>query len=118
MAEGLARAIAGPGVKIWSAGSQPSRINPLAVRALGEVGIDASAQRSKGIAEVPAHEVDTVVTLCAEEVCPVFPGSVRRVHWPVADPAALTGDEAARLAAFRAVRDEIASRLQGLFAPS
>jgi arsenate reductase len=115
MAEGLARALAPAGVRVWSAGSEPTRINPLALRALAEVGIDGSAQYSKAIADIPASEVDTVVTLCAEEVCPVFPGAVRRLHWPLPDPAAVAGSEAERLAAFRAVREEIASRLRTMF---
>jgi arsenate reductase len=117
MAEGLARAVAPPGVAIWSAGSAPSLINPLAVRALAEVGIDARSQRSKGIDEVPIGDVDTVVTLCAEEVCPVFPGAVRRLHWPLPDPAAAPGTGGQRLEAFRRVRDELALKVRSLFDP-
>ncbi|MEX0744090.1 MAG: arsenate reductase ArsC, partial [Phycisphaeraceae bacterium] len=97
MAEGLARRFLGPEVEVMSAGSQPSRLNPYAVEAMAEIGIDISTQRSKSIDEVPAEEFDYVVTLCAEEVCPVVPGRVRRLHWPIADPAtsdaSLTQDE-------------------------
>ncbi len=114
LAEALARRER-PGLKIWSAGSAPGRVNPLAVRVLSEIGIDASGQRAKGLDAVPADEVDTVVTLCAEEVCPVFPGNVRRLHWPLPDPAAAAGDEETRLAAFRAVRDELTARIRTLF---
>jgi arsenate reductase len=116
MAEGLARALAPAGTVILSAGSAPAVVNPLAVRALAEVGIDIRGQRSKGLDAIPLDEVDTVVTLCAEEVCPVFPGDVERMHWPLPDPAAAEGDEAERLVAFAAVRDEIRRRLEGLLA--
>ncbi len=115
MAEAVARRAAPAGLKVWSAGSEPTRVNPLTVRALAEIGLDASAQRAKALDAIPTDEVDTVVTLCAEEVCPVFPGKVRRLHWPLPDPAAAAGDDAARLAAFRAVRDQIAARVAELF---
>ncbi len=115
IAEGLARRLAPPGTRVFSAGSEPGVVHPLAVRALAEVGIDASAHRSKGLDAVPLAEIDLVVTLCAEEVCPVFPRPVRREHWPLPDPARVAGDEAARLAAFRAVRDDLAGRIAGLF---
>jgi arsenate reductase len=115
MAEAIARSLAPPDVRVYSAGSEPTRINPLAIRALREIGLDASSQRAKGIAEVPAEEIETVVTLCAEEVCPVFPGKVRRLNWPLPDPAAAAGDEEARLAQFRSVRDELRRRISSLF---
>ncbi len=114
IAEGLARRLAPPGVKILSAGSEPGAINPLAVQVLAEVGVDASAQRSKGLDAIPAGEVDTVVTLCAEEVCPLFPGKVERHHWPLPDPARVQGDDEVRLAAFRAIRDELEKRIRSL----
>ncbi len=114
MAEAIARRLAPPGLRIWSAGSAPSRVNPLTVRVLAEIGIDASHQNAKGLDAIPVDEVDTVVTLCAEEVCPLFPGSVRRLHWPLPDPAAVEGDEAARLDAFRSVRDELAGLIRPL----
>lgn len=114
MAEAIARRIAPAGLKIWSAGSAPTVVNPLTVRVLAEIGLDAGAQRAKGLEAIPASEVDTVVTLCAEEVCPVFPGKVRRLHWPLPDPAAAEGDDEARLAAFRTVRDELAKRVADL----
>ncbi|HWO88104.1 MAG TPA: arsenate reductase ArsC [Gemmatimonadales bacterium] len=115
LAEGIARSVAPPGVRVFSAGSVPSTINPLAVRALAEIGIDARGQRSKGITEVPIAEVDLVVTLCAEEVCPVFPGKVQRLHWPLPDPAAVSGGEAEQMEAFRRVREELRARIAGLF---
>ena len=115
MAEGIARALAPAGVRISSAGSEPSRVRPQAVEVLREIGIDISAQRSKGVDEIEPP-VDAVVTLCAEEVCPVWLGDAERVHWGLPDPAAVAGPEARQLEAFREVRDELVERLQVLFA--
>ncbi len=114
MAEGLARELL-PEARVASAGSAPgASVQPLAVRAMAERGIDISRHRPKGIHSLDAdflESLDYVITLCAEEVCPVVPGRARRVHWPILDPAAQAGDEAARLEAYRRARDEIASRL-------
>jgi arsenate reductase len=109
MAEGLARARFGDRVRVQSAGSAPSRLNPVAVEVMAEIGIDISGQSSKSVETIDPATVDTVVTLCAEEVCPVFLGQARRLHWPLPDPAAAPPD--ARLEKFREVRDEIARRL-------
>lgn len=117
MAEGLARARAPDGWRVFSAGSHPARLSSTAVEAMREIGIDISSQHSKGLEDVPLPEADLIITLCAEEVCPVVPGGrARRLHWPLADPAAQTGDPAARLERFRAVRDELARRIAGLWA--
>jgi thioredoxin type arsenate reductase len=118
LAEGLARRLAPPDTRVYSAGSEPGTVNPLAVRALAEAGVDASGQRSKGLDAIPLDEIDLVVTLCAEEVCPLFPRPVRKLHWPLPDPARAEGTDEQRLAAFRAVRDELAARLPTLFATS
>lgn len=116
MAEGLARTMWGDRAQVLSAGSQPSRVNPHAIEAMAEVGIDISGHRSKGVDEVDASAVDLVITLCAEEVCPVLPGRVRRMHWPIADPAsndpALPAD--AMRQRFRAARDQIRERIAAL----
>ncbi len=117
MAEGLARARFGGAVNVQSAGSLPSRVNPLAIRALAEIGIDITRQRSKPVSEIDPATVDTVITLCAEEVCPVFLGNAKRLHWPLADPAAAEGSGDERLQKFRDVRDEIARRLETLGPP-
>jgi arsenate reductase len=114
LAEGLARTLLPPDVKVWSAGSRPTGVRPEAVAVLAEVGVDISGQRSKAVSEIPAAEVDTVITLCAEEECPVFLGSATRLHWGLPDPAAATGPEAVRLDAYRAVRDELTRRLGAL----
>ena len=115
MAEGIARSLSPAGVKISSAGSSPSRVNPLAIRALDEIGIDIRSQRSKSVDAVPPEDVEAVITLCAEEVCPVFLGRVRRVHWGLPDPAAAGGSEDDQLQAFRSVRDELRRRLGVVF---
>ena len=116
MAEGWARRFAPPGVGVHSAGSSPGRLHPLAVRAMAEVGIDLAGHASKPIDAVPADRIATVVTLCADEVCPVFPGAVARLHWPFEDPAAVAGDEDAALASFRRVRDALGERIRAAFA--
>ncbi len=110
MAEGLARALY-PDLRVESAGSSPTQVNPLAVEVMAERGIDVAAHRSRDVASVDAGRVGLVVTLCAEEVCPVFPHPVERWHWPMPDPAAERGDDAARREAFRRVRDAIEARL-------
>jgi arsenate reductase len=114
MAEGIARSLAPAGVKVSSAGSAPSRVNPFAIQALAEIGIDATGQYSKSVNDISPDGVDAVITLCAEEECPVFMGKARRLHWGLPDPGG-TGDEAAKLASFRAVRDEIRRRLAAVF---
>ena len=88
MAEGLARAVFGTRAEVFSAGSVPTRVNPHAVSALAEVGIDISGQTSKSVDDVNAGSMDLIITLCADEVCPVVPGRVKRLHWPLPDPAA------------------------------
>lgn len=114
LAEGIARALAPEGVRISSAGSEPTSVRPMAVQALDEIGIDISEQRSKGVDEVE-RPVDAVVTLCAEEVCPVWLEPALRIHWGLPDPAAVDGDEHERLQAFRDVRDELHRRLGVVF---
>jgi arsenate reductase len=111
MAEGLARALA-PGRPVFSAGSAPSQLNPFAVRAMAELAIDISGHHAKAMSGIPAASVGTAITLCAEEVCPLFPHDVELLHWPFPDPAAATGDDAAKLAAFAHVRDQIRARLE------
>ncbi len=107
MAEGLARALAPSGYRFWSAGSDPGQLNPLAIAALAEQQIDISSYRAKRLADVPLADIDTIVTLCAEEVCPVVPGQVSRLHWPLPDPKDLPS--------FRTVRDELRRRLPALW---
>lgn len=112
MAEGLARSIFPAYVRVSSAGSQPGSLNPFAVKALGEIGIDISSHFSKSVRNIEQASVDTVVTLCAEEVCPVFGKAVERIHWGLPDPAAAEGTEGQILAQFREIRDELEKRLR------
>lgn len=118
MAEGIARALAPASVKVSSAGSRPSGLNPLAVRALAEISLDISGHASKGMNEIPVGDVDAVITLCAEEVCPVWLGHALRVHWGLPDPAGAGSTEAEKLQAFRNVRDELRRRLSVVFSTS
>ena len=111
MAEGIARHLAGDRLRVQSAGSAPSRLHPLAVRALAEIDIDISNQRSKSVEEIDLATVDRVITLCAEEVCPLYLGTAQRLHWPLPDPAGQTEDQEASLERFRSVRDELRRRL-------
>ncbi|MBW2736333.1 MAG: arsenate reductase ArsC [Deltaproteobacteria bacterium] len=128
LAEGLARAMAPEGVSVYSAGSEPTGVRPEAVTVLEELNIPTNAQRSNSIDALEGIAMDTVITLCAEEVCPtwlqpVSPPSgrgassarqqtVRRLHWGLPDPAAVDESEEARLNAFRATRDELSRRLR------
>lgn len=98
MAEGLAPHLLDKRTEVMSAGSQPSGVNPYAVEALAEVGIDMAGHGSKSADEIDANAVDLVITLCAEEVCPVLPGRIRRLHWPIADPASKDPAHARRYA--------------------
>lgn len=117
MAEGLARSMAPEGLIISSAGSEPSRVRPEAITVLSELGIDISTQTSKSVADLDTSTVDTVITLCAEEVCPLYLGKAHRLHWGLPDPAASGGDASARLEAFRETRDELKRRIELLFRP-
>ena len=116
MAEGIARDLASAGVRVSSAGSEPASVRPQAVAALTEVGIDISGHYSKGVDDV-ARPVDAVVTLCAEEVCPLWLGDAHRVHWGLPDPAAAVRTPEEQLDAFREVRDELRRRLAVVFGP-
>ncbi|HUK63348.1 MAG TPA: arsenate reductase ArsC [Dongiaceae bacterium] len=115
MAEGFAHHFAPEGVEVWSAGSQPCEVNPLAIEVMREVGIDITRQHSKHIDDVPWRDADTVITLCgeADEACPAVAAEVRRRHWFLPDPA--MAPEAERLAAFREARDEIRWRVASLW---
>jgi arsenate reductase (thioredoxin) len=119
MAEGLARQLfarRGADMLVQSAGSQPSRVNPYAIEVMREVGVDLATHHSKPVDAVDPATVDLVITLCAEEVCPIFLGQARRLHWPLPDPAsddpALQRDDL--LARFRSARDALRGKLEAL----
>jgi arsenate reductase len=117
IAEGLARRIFGDAVRIQSAGSNPSRVNPLAIDAMAEIGIDITGHTSKSVDTIDPTMVDTVITLCAEEVCPVFLGKAEQLYWPIPDPAGHEGEShAQQLERFRAAREQIRGRLEILAA--
>ena len=111
MAEGLARQLFGDRVRIQSAGTKPSKVNPYAIEAMAEVGIDLATHASKSVDDIDPASVDTVITLCAEEVCPVWLGQATRLHWPLPDPAGEGTPDELR-ARFRTARDEIRRRLE------
>jgi arsenate reductase len=114
MAEGLLRHYGGEDFTVESAGIEPSFVRPEAIEAMRELGIDISSQRSKSIDEFSGRPFDYVITVCdnANQNCPVFPTATQRIHWSIDDPAALEGDDGARLQAFRAARDELRARLE------
>lgn len=116
MAEGFARHYGQGRVEAHSAGMEPSRLNPYAVRVMREQGIDISGHQSKAFDEALARSMDLVITVCgnADERCPVVPPEVKRLHWPLEDPAAATGSNDQVLAKFREVRDQIEVKVRGL----
>jgi arsenate reductase len=113
MAEGFLRHLAGDRFQVASAGTQARGVNPLAVRAMAEVGVDISAQSSKTLDRFLDEPWDHVVTVCdgAREACPLFPRAAARVHWSFEDPSGARGSDEERLAVFRRVRDEIGARI-------
>jgi len=114
MAEGLLRHLAGERFAVESAGIEPSLVRPEAIQAMREVGIDISSHRSKSVEEFAGLQFAYIITVCdnARETCPVFPGDAELIHWSFDDPAAVIGDDTERLAAFRDIRDRIASHLE------
>jgi arsenate reductase (thioredoxin) len=118
MAEGLARKLFGARVTAASAGSEPSHVDPYAIEVMREVDVDLTTHRSKSVQAIDPSSVGMVITLCAEEVCPVFPGKVRRLSWPIPDPAVKGADVSREemLRRFRTARDQIRGRLDVLAA--
>lgn len=114
MAEALLRHVGGERFDVQSAGTEVTRVHPLAVRAMADVGIDIAEARSKHLREFINDDFDYVITVCdrASESCPVFPGGPQRVHWSFTDPSAAEGSEEQRYRAFARVRDEIMLRLR------
>jgi arsenate reductase len=118
MAEGFLRHLASDRFEAASAGAEPTRVNPDAVRVMKEIGIDISGHRSKDVSEFVGQHFTYVVRVCdrAKENCPIFPGAFRYLDWKLDDPATAKGTEAQRLAAFRRVRDEIEERIRDFIA--
>jgi arsenate reductase len=113
MAEGLLRAMAGDRFEVQSAGTEKTSVHPLAIRAMAERGIDIRGHTSKVYDRLMTEPWSYVITVCddANERCPLFPGSMTRLHWSFEDPSRSTGDDEARLAVFRRVRGAIEARL-------
>jgi arsenate reductase len=110
LAEGIAKKILGESFDIRSAGSVPTKVNPFAIRALGEIGIDCHSHYSKTVSDLSddfVEQVDYVITLCAEEVCPVLISKAKKLHWPLPDPAGGSGEDEVQMNRFRRTRDDI-----------
>jgi arsenate reductase len=115
MAEGLLRNLAADKAEVWSAGTEPKPVHPLAVTAMQEIGIDISSQRSKSLEQLGGRDFDWLITVCdqARQSCPTFHGASRRtLHWNIPDPAAFHGNREESMKVFRSVRDELASRIR------
>jgi arsenate reductase len=114
MAEALLREIDSRRFAVYSAGTEKTRVHPLAIQAMAAVGLDISGARSKYLREFIGQDFDYVITVCdaANESCPVFPGGPQRIHWSFPDPSQAQGSNEDRYRAFARVRDEIAMRLQ------
>lgn len=113
MAEGWLRHLAGDRYEAASAGTDPVGVNPLAVEAMKEAGIDIASHRSKKLDSYLGHRFDHVITVCdrAKQTCPLFPGALRTHHWSFEDPAVAEGTHAQRLDAFRTIREQIRQRV-------
>lgn len=111
MAEGLARHYLPQDIEVYSAGSEPSYLHPHAITVMSEIGIDISQQYAKSIDEIEDDRIDTIITLCAEEICPVFLSDGQRMHWPMSDPAAGSDLPDKMLESFREVRDQLLQRI-------
>jgi len=109
MAEGLLRALYGNRYEVFSAGTEPGRVSPYAIKVMAEIGIDIGAHRAKSLQEFLNQKFDYVVTVCdhAKESCPYFPGGKKILHQSFEDPSTLTGSEEEIMAGFRRIRDEI-----------
>ena len=117
MAEGILRHLAGDRFEVFSAGTKPSVVNPHAIAAMREIGVDISSHRSKHVNECFGKPIDTVITVCdnAKETCPIFPGTRHQLHWSFEDPAAAGGTTEEQLAMFRKIRDQIYGRIKNEF---
>jgi arsenate reductase len=112
MAEGLGRKIFGSKAQVLSAGSVPTKVNPHAIKVMNEIGIDIRTQHSKAISSIDLNTIDLIITLCADEVCPVVSGKTKKLHWPFTDPAGDFNSTAEAEQMFRTIRDQIAAKLK------
>jgi arsenate reductase len=109
MAEGWLRHLAGDRFCAYSAGTEPTTVNPMTIQVMAESGVDVSGHLAKNVVLFADKEFSYVITVCggAREVCPVFPGKAVRLHWELDDPAQATGSEEQRLSVFRNIRDQV-----------
>lgn len=114
MAEGLLRHLGGDRFEVFSAGVNPTEVNPLAIKVMSEMGIDISKQQSKSIKEFLGQQIDYVITVCdnAKQTCPVFPGRYEKIHWKLEDPAEVQGSEEDKTKFFREIRNEIDNKIK------
>jgi arsenate reductase len=114
MAEGFLRALGGDRFEAASAGTEATRVHPLAIRAMHEVGIDLDGHSSKTFDRLLDQAWDCVITVCdnANERCPAFPARSTHLHWSFEDPSAASGTEEDKLQDFRRIRDEISERIR------
>lgn len=113
MAEGLLRWRSGENIDVFSAGTEPGVVHPLAIQALRELNIDISQHRSKSLQEFLRQDFDYIITVCdrVREACPVFPGDPQQIHWSFTDPVEVEGSESERLAAFREIALQLNTRI-------
>ena len=113
MAEGLLRHLGGDRFEVHSAGTEATRVRPLAIKAMNELGIDIATQRSKTLDPYVDQRFDYVITVCddANESCPIFPNATHRLHWSLPDPSKATGTETEQLGIYRQVRDDLRKRI-------
>lgn len=114
MAEGLLKHLAGDRFEVFSAGINPTSLNPLAKKVMAEIGIDISKQKSKSAKGFLSNQFDYVITVCdnARESCPVFPGKYKKIHWNLQDPASVQGTEKEKLLVFREIRNKIRKNIR------
>lgn len=116
MAEGIAKKLLQGTGHIQSAGTQPKPIHPLAIQVMSEIGIDISQQKSKSIDDINPDKIDYVITLCAEEACPIFLKAINQLHWPFPDPSRAEGTEEEKLQAFRDIRNGLYDKIKQFLA--
>lgn len=114
MAEGFLKHLGGDKFDVYSAGINPTEVNPLSVKVMNEIGIDISGQISKSVKEFLGQKFDYVITVCdnAKQTCPVFSGKYKKIHWNLEDPAGAQGTDEERLKVFREVRDKMRDKIQ------
>lgn len=118
MAEGLLRHLAPDRFEVFSAGTHPSRVHPMSIRVMNEWGIDISGHTANDVDEYLHQNMDIVITVCdnAKEICPVFPGNVKRIHWNIPDPFSGWSEHDRFLDRYRSTRDLIRDRLEEFLA--